>query len=918
MALLGYRDAFEELARSYDRSSAGRGELVLVSGGPASGKTELLHDFFAVAEAAGALLLSATGSRAEQSLQAGVVDQLFRGAGLPPEVGDRVSRLVVPQAPAADDGQSDVRSVRSAGARVVHEICGILLGLSREQPVVVGIDDVQFADTSSLEFVLYLRRRLGSARVLLVLSEWEQPQPTLPLFTAEVTRRPHHRIRLAPLSVADIVEVLPRSVEPVVASRLAEACHGLSGGNPMLVRALVEDLEHDPSVVAGGFEGGVWPAVGTAFRHAVLACLHRWEAALLDVARALAVLGDGSEPALLGRLAGVAPEDARRVVVILSSAGLLRDGWFRHAAAAEAVLEGMAGPQRAALHARAADLLHQRGAEPAVIARHLVAAHRGVGAWSVRVLRDAAEQALMRDEVCEAVRFLELALEATDDEEQRLAITKVLVRALWRVNPLAAAVHMGPLRTAMAAGRLGERDAVTLVRHALWHGDEETAVMALDVLNSTPGLLDAQTAAELRIAHQWFRGMDRCAVPEVPAKAEDDPWVEAARALTSFWRGGGDPATAVASAEHVLRSCRLADMTLEVVATALLVLVHSDDNDRAAWWCGELTAQAVRVGAVTWQAVLGAISADIALRCGEPAEAADRARRALDLLAPQSWGVSIGYPLATLMLANAALGRDAEIEELLRLRVPDMMFRTAYGLRYLHARGQCHLVAQRLLAAVTDFQTCGRLVLEWQVDVPVLVPWRSDLAEANLRLGRSEVARELVFEQLRMPGLDSRTRGVSLRVLAAGSDEDDRPRLLRAAVASLHTAGDRVQLALAMRDLGEAYERAGDGVARVPDQGAGRRDAVVGRGAGKAAVAEGGAADDVLLDCAASVLSESEHRVADLAVLGYTNREISARLFITVSTVEQHLTRIYRKLGVRSRAELPRRLCADDLSACSP
>jgi DNA-binding CsgD family transcriptional regulator len=51
--------------------------------------------------------------------------------------------------------------------------------------------------------------------------------------------------------------------------------------------------------------------------------------------------------------------------------------------------------------------------------------------------------------------------------------------------------------------------------------------------------------------------------------------------------------------------------------------------------------------------------------------------------------------------------------------------------------------------------------------------------------------------------------------------------------------------------------------------------------------------------------------VAALAAEGYTNREISGRLFITVSTVEQHLTRIYRKLNVTRRTELPASLTGE-------
>lgn len=57
-----------------------------------------------------------------------------------------------------------------------------------------------------------------------------------------------------------------------------------------------------------------------------------------------------------------------------------------------------------------------------------------------------------------------------------------------------------------------------------------------------------------------------------------------------------------------------------------------------------------------------------------------------------------------------------------------------------------------------------------------------------------------------------------------------------------------------------------------------------------------------------TVLSDAELRVAELAARGHTNREIAGRLYITVSTVEQHLTRVYRKLQVDGRIDLQIRL----------
>ncbi|GDY51469.1 hypothetical protein SVIO_020920 [Streptomyces violaceusniger] len=58
-------------------------------------------------------------------------------------------------------------------------------------------------------------------------------------------------------------------------------------------------------------------------------------------------------------------------------------------------------------------------------------------------------------------------------------------------------------------------------------------------------------------------------------------------------------------------------------------------------------------------------------------------------------------------------------------------------------------------------------------------------------------------------------------------------------------------------------------------------------------------------------LTHSERRVASLAAMGYTNREIAGKLYVTASTVEQHLTRVFRKLDIKHREQLPTELYAD-------
>jgi DNA-binding CsgD family transcriptional regulator len=68
------------------------------------------------------------------------------------------------------------------------------------------------------------------------------------------------------------------------------------------------------------------------------------------------------------------------------------------------------------------------------------------------------------------------------------------------------------------------------------------------------------------------------------------------------------------------------------------------------------------------------------------------------------------------------------------------------------------------------------------------------------------------------------------------------------------------------------------------------------------------------VEVGAATLSDAERRVAGLAALGHTNREIANKLYVTISTVEQHLTKAYRKLNVTQRKDLPADLWSDAAS----
>lgn len=950
-------EPLERLTASLAECTDGVGQLALVMGGLASGKTHLIHEFSRRAKTVGALYLTATGSRAERGFPSGIIDQLCRNAEIPAEVADRISLLLARHHPPdPGPGTAEARAGDAAAvphtdteARIIHAICVELLELARQRPLVIGIDDIQFVDPFSLRLILHLRRRVASARVMIVLTEWTWGHPALTRFHAEITQQPHLKLQLGELPPSGIADLLAGGTESKYRDERARAFHRLTGGNPLLVRALLEDyraLRLAHSETAGEDE-----TAGPAFGRAVLECLYRWDNSLLQVAQGLAVLGDDASPGLVGSLVSLPAVSVEQVLHVLSAAGLLSfDGLhYRHPAARNAVLSTLTSAVRNTMHRTAAELLQHRGADPTTVAGHLLTAGSAVGDWSVAVLRSAAATAAADDNVDLVVRCLQLAMDSCTDPAESGELRRSIARTVWRVDPASAGRYHTASRTALRNGSLAERDMLPLIKQSLWQGDLETARAAADAYVKREGERDRYAEAELHLAYRWFYGPlakrgpsgedRRNARPGVRTGDPniEDPWIRAVNAMANG-RSRPGTKTAVPSADHILESCRLGDTLLEVVLAALLTLVRGNQSQRASEHCENLYAEAVRRGGPTWQAMLGAVRADIALGRGQLEDAITHARSALALLPVQGWGVMYAYPLSTLIQAHTSMGDDAAAEESVRRMTSDTTPTTFWGLRFLHARGRHYLAIDRVLAAVKDFQTCGRLAHDFEHDVAGLVPWRTSLAEANLRLGRPVVARDLVKQQLhRAQGVDLRSEGVSLRLLAATSELPQRPALLRKSVDLLQASGDRMELARALADLSEAYRDTGNldearatswraihetkicrsgtdqTASLIPEQR--KREPVgVERPADDAGRTERPEGADVAPE-ETSTLSDAECRVAQLAARGFSNRDIGHQLFITVSTVEQHLTRVYRKLGVNNRRALPTLLPSPELQS---
>ncbi|WP_436764122.1 helix-turn-helix transcriptional regulator [Streptosporangium sp. V21-05] len=462
------------------------------------------------------------------------------------------------------------------------------------------------------------------------------------------------------------------------------------------------------------------------------------------------------------------------------------------------------------------------------------------------------------------------------------------------------------------------------VRRLLWRGRVDQAVRALRELgdSAAPG---ARAAGPFRDVIDWVscwypglrvrpavRGRDVDPAGEI----EVTTGLEGMRVLSALLTGH-EGRKAVARAEQVLRLCPMGRTALDSLTAALVTLIYADRADLARRWCEPLLEQTTTHCAPNWQGMFAAIRAETAVRQGRLQEAERCAHAALTHLPMAAWGVALGFPLAAMVAAKVGMGKYEDAARYLAVPVPEAMFETPVGLHYLFARGGYRLATGAPEAALADFRTCGDLMRGWDVDLPGIVAWRLGAAQACLDLGRIREARMLVDDQL--AALDpavTRTRGIATRLRAATLAVEARPAVLEEAVEILQASQDRFELALVLAELGRAHSRLGESHrARAVQRRARHIASTCGAGPLTDAVSPSGnppglpegavPAAPGLPGAGDADLSDAERRVATLASQGYTNRQISGKLYVTVSTVEQHLTHIYRKLGVSRRGDLP-------------
>jgi DNA-binding CsgD family transcriptional regulator len=227
-----------------------------------------------------------------------------------------------------------------------------------------------------------------------------------------------------------------------------------------------------------------------------------------------------------------------------------------------------------------------------------------------------------------------------------------------------------------------------------------------------------------------------------------------------------------------------------------------------------------------------------------------------------------------------------------------------------HARAYLALAEDDAVTALEEAIALGAAEAAAGTDNPA-VPWRAQAALAHLRLGDTKAARALADEQheraLRWGAATD--IGAALRVRAVVGPDHDRIDLLKAAHEVLTESPCVLERVMVERDLGEALRVTGRrSDAREYLVSAAERATEIGAGRLRAAAVDAldrlGDRPRKLAMAGADALTASERRIAALAGAGRSNREIAQEIFVTPKTVENHLGRIYQKLGISSRRDL--------------
>ena len=842
------------VGRERELAALGAAPFALVEGAAGVGKTALVERALAGRRER---VLRVSGEPAEISVSFGVLDQLFRRAG---------------------------EETRPRTGEALLEWLG-------DQPVVLFVDDAQWADAPSLEALVFALRRLAGAAVIVAA----RPDPRL----AALRRLAGCRIELGPLTPVELRALAPLS--EAAAARLWTH----TGGDLRLALALLREVPADAWL---DYEH-VLPAPRELAADVALR-MEGCEAAPL--VEAAAVLGGGCLLADAATLAGV---DALPALETAVAAGLAvadyRHGVpaidFAPPAIAAAVYAQLGPARRAELHRAAADVVE----EEAAALRHLAAAAAGPDAALAARLDAFARGVRERPEAATALiaaSRLSPTREQREDRLLRAADLMLLAGDAARARGLAEEIA-ACTSTARRESVLGQldvagdhvREAAARLRHA-WElcSPEREPELAATIAHRNAFL------ALIHLRDAEVEAWARRALELAPGHPLASEW-HATLAL-SLWRQGRR-----AEAHRLLAEAVSGDEERDAQLNGMecWLRIVGDEIEDARDGLAAAAATELRLGALEIGVVHLNVLARAHFEIGAWDEAAAVAERAL---APASQLEDVSarvFVWWAATLVPAARGDWEAADEFARRAAaeptdaPDRV--VAVGIAHAlvaAARGDAEAVL-RALAPVPEIEPSAA------VDEPGFWPWQHLYANALVSTGRLDDAERFLARHEPLAAARGHATAIARLAVVRGRLEAARGERDAAAVAFAHALDvlgplerpfDRAHVQLAHGQFLRREGRRRSAAGLLTD--AAETFAVLGARPALDRTERELVASGLRPSRDGGQLTPQELTVARLVATGHSNREVAADLQLSVKTVEVHLTRIYAKLGIGSRTQL--------------